>query len=102
MISREALTRMIQDIKGKNVIEGIQIAQLHFPDAKLAWAEGSTDKKQVLHVDEYAITWENGQTSITLVSDHAVKSVDHAVNIVKQDDKIVDTPVQQRSKPFIG
>ena len=76
MISQEAIQRLIQDIRGRNVVEGIQLAQLHFPNSALSWADGSDDKKQILVIDEYAITFENNSVSIGWAKDLKSKPVE--------------------------
>lgn len=98
MISKQALQAMITDIKGKSPIDGIHLAQLHFPNAKLAWAPESNNVRQILLVDEYVITFEAGKADVNVEIAPTVNQVATPEQAVKPKRKYT----KKIKQPFVG
>jgi hypothetical protein len=62
---RAKLVELANAILNKSVIEGIQMAQLYFPDSKLGWSKESNKERQILLVDNYKITFEKQTFTIS-------------------------------------
>jgi hypothetical protein len=60
MIKHSALVEFVCDIKGRNLIEIYQIAQIHFPNSKIEWF----NKNHGLRIDNHEIGFIDGKCKI--------------------------------------
>lgn len=99
MISMHAIQAMVTDIKGKSPIDAIHLAQLHFPNAKLAWADESDRVKQIMIVDEYIITFEKGGISVE-IAPTVNETATPEISVAKTEQ--TEVKVEKTKQPFIG